>query len=816
MMKHIITLLVALFLVASIANSAEKRCLLEQHTGAWCGWCPDGTVIMDELMTANPGKVIGIKYHHTSGGDIRTDKMELPDGAIMFQAFSGTGFPSGSVDRTVWDAGGGKTIIMLDRSYWKETTNIVLSGAAAVDVTLTWSYNDATKQISGTVNCAVLQDVNYQLAFQVVVCEDNVTGTGDGFDQHNYFSGNATYVGHPYYDKPAIITGYVHNKVARAVIGGVAGNPSTFPAVVKAGESYKWDFVSDVPGVPAGSPVKMDDVYLVGVVGVSQQGYVIPVLNCVESRGGGAGNTLKVDGDSINYAGSNQQATFKFYLDNTLDVDKTYNLSIVKETTSPDDWLAQVVGGKNSVTVTKSTKATISIDVSPGETIGNGLYTLVATDASDAGIKLEAQVEVVHTDAERLYIYSPLEDYDGLNALIPQTGFDKFSSLSITKIGGDFTKIQAALAKFTKVKTAIISCADKFSLSATDIKLIQNYNTAGVDILLAGSISLMSPDIQTYLNTTFGFGATKQFKIANNDNEMPIEGIAGDIITNGFSASLIPDKYWPTSFNITDAAKAKKILVYTDNKTDIAGIRCDNNGTKLVALGFAIGNVFDDQQKLELLENSLNWLESATQELPAITVDKEAVDFGSTQVELTTEKSITVTNQGTADLIIDGINITGTDASAFTFESITVPKTITPNGTLVINAIFAPTTEKSYSAILNILSNDESKPEVSVNLAGSGIANAVETEAGSICSISLSPNPVTTYSHVTYKVTGSVNATIRINDAQGKVVAEIYNGILNEGTYNYSLNTSNLSSGNYFITAQFDSKWETVPFVIVK
>ncbi|MEI6090450.1 MAG: choice-of-anchor D domain-containing protein [bacterium] len=819
-MKRIITILVALFIVASIAQSAEKRVLLENHTGAWCGWCPRGTYTMDKLEEANPGKIVGVKYHHLYGPQYpQTDGMVCPEGDLMYNFFLGGGYPSGALNRIQWTDQNGNKIINLGTGNWEYCAGQILPTQAEVEVKLTWKFNEATQKISGTITCNVLVDLAYQLAFQVIVCEDSVTGTGSQFDQNNSLSNNADYKDTPYFDLPATIVGFVHNKVARTIIGGVTGDPGDFPATVKAGETYKWNFISDVPTAPAGSPVKMKDVYLVGVVGASQQGYVIPVLNCVESKAGAGGEaTLAVEGDPINYMPKGSQATYKFTLDNATATDKTYNLTLVKDAQSPDGWLAQIVGGKKSLSVNKSAKGTVSIDIFPGDKIGNGKYTLVATDAADPTSKLEVQVEVIHTGAERLYIYSPLEDYDGLNTLLPQTSYDKFSSISISKIGADLTKLQTVLGKFTKVKTAIISCGDNFAFSATDIALLQYYHSAGVDILIDGTLGLSQTEIQTYLKGTFGFGWSKAYKTLNNDQEMPIEGVLGEYITTGFTGALTQDIEWPSVFTITDAAKAKKILVYKDTKTNIAGVTSDDNGAKVVALGFAIGNMTDAKEvKLDLLEKSLYWLENEVAALkPSIAVDKTELIFSGTEVNTTAEKTITISNKGTTDLVLEGFNITGTDASAFKFANISFPKTVTIDEDFVTIVKFTPTVEQSYSAVLKIESNDPDQSEFSVDLAGTGIASGVETEAGFICSVSLSPNPVAVSSQLTYTATGTVNAVIRINDAQGKVVAEVYNGLLNAGTYNYTLNTNNLSSGNYFITAQFDGKWETIPFVIVK
>lgn len=812
-MKHIVTLFIALYLITSIANSAEKRVLLENYTGAWCGWCPYGTFVMDALYDAHPGKIIGIKYHLKSGGSASSDGMNIAEGSAMFTAFKGTSVPSGSLDRYPWTKG-----ILINPAYWSDSTNIVLAQSPAVDVTLNWYYNSVTQKISGKITCEVLQDISNQLAFQVVVCENNVTGTGSQFDQNNSLSGNDNYKNTPYYSLPSPIVGFVHDRVARAVIGGNAGNFGNFPATVKTGEIYKWDFVADLPTVYAGKPVKMADVSLVGIVGLSNSaGYVIPVLNCVESISSGAGNTLAVEGDPVNYAGSGQQTTYKFTLDNTSKEDITYNLSLVKDELSPIGWLAQIVGGKKSITIKKSAKANISVDIYPDDNVGNGIYRLVAIDADDENSKLEVSVEVVHTGAERLYIYYSKDDYSNLKTLIPQSGYDKFSSLSTFSIGEDLTKVQAVLAKFTKVKTVIFSMADIYAFTGPDINLLQTYYNAGVNILIDGTLSLSQTEIQTYLNDTYGFSWSKQYKTLNSEQKMPIEGVTGEYISNGFDGSLTKDKQWPSVFTITNEIRAKKILVYKDANTNIAAVACNYKGKKLIALGFAIANIIQNEQKLDLLKKSIYWLENdVTSIKPGIEVDKTEINYGNLEVDVIKDTTLIISNTGTADLKIEEINISGTDAEVFSFDAIEFPKFLQPNENINVTVRFAPTEEKLYTAKLNILSDDLDKPEVSVDLSGNAIANSVVTDAGFVCTISVSPNPVTNNSVITYKATGLVDAVIRISDAQGRVMAEVYNGLLNEGSYNYSLNSRDLSSGNYFITAQFDGKLETLPFVVVK
>ncbi|MEI6090469.1 MAG: choice-of-anchor D domain-containing protein [bacterium] len=814
-MKHVITLFVALFIISSLANSAEKRVLIEGYTGAWCGWCPYGAYMMDAMYEAHPGQIIGIEYHKQFNDSPSSDGMQINDGLSMYNAFKGAGgnLPTGSLDRYSWTKG-----ILIHPAYWPDSTNVILAQSAPVDVTLVWYFNAETQKISGKITCTALMDIPYQLAFQVIVCENNVTGTGSQFDQNNSLSGNDNYKGTPYFDKPNLMVGFVHNKVARAIIGGLAGSKGNFPAVINAGETYKWDFVADMPTAPAGSPVKLADLTLVGLVGLSNTaGYVIPVLNCVEGTSGGAVNTMTVEGDPVNYIGSGQQVTYKFTINNSSQEDITYNLTLEKDALTPAGWLAQIVGGKKSVAIKKGGKAAINIDVFPSNNIGNGVYKLVAVDANDENSKLEAKVEVVHTGAERLYIYYAKDDYSKLKTLIPLSNYDKFASISAFSIGDDLAKIQAVLAKFTKAKTVVFSMADIYALTAPDINLLQAYYDAGVGILVDGTLSLSQTELQTFLKNTYGFGWSKQFKTLNTEQVMPIEGITGDAISNGFIGSLKKDKQWPSVFTITDDAKAKKTLVYKDDKTNIAAVASDIEGKKLVALGFSFANMTDDQKKLDLFNKSIYWLEKGISSIDLrLDVDKTEINYGDLTVESAKDTMLTISNAGSDDITLEEINISGTNPEGFSFEVTGIPKVIHPAESFYVTVRFAPTVAKPYAAKLNILSNSVKYPEISVNLLGNGTANSVRTDAGFICSISMSPNPVTSSSEITYIVTGLVNAVIRISDAQGRVVAEIYNGLLNAGSYDYSLNTRDLSSGNYFITSEFDGKSETLPFVVVK
>ncbi|MBP6456730.1 MAG: Omp28-related outer membrane protein [Chitinophagaceae bacterium] len=79
--------------VGTVPGAFTKKAVLEEFTGEWCGWCPEGAAIMDAAIAANPNTVIGVGVHDG-------DPMELPAFNSYIKGLTGvTGFPNGSVQR---------------------------------------------------------------------------------------------------------------------------------------------------------------------------------------------------------------------------------------------------------------------------------------------------------------------------------------------------------------------------------------------------------------------------------------------------------------------------------------------------------------------------------------------------------------------------------------------------------------------------------------------------------------------------------------------------------------------------------------------
>ena len=91
----------------------------------------------------------------------------------------------------------------------------------------------------------------------------------------------------------------------------------------------------------------------------------------------------------------------------------------------------------------------------------------------------------------------------------------------------------------------------------------------------------------------------------------------------------------------------------------------------------------------------------------------------------------TLKNTGTASLVVSSLAITGADASEFAFTAPTLPITLAPNATAVVNVTFAPVTTGAKSATLAITDNAAGSPH-SASLSGTGTAATISVNPPSL------------------------------------------------------------------------------------
>jgi hypothetical protein len=105
---------------------------------------------------------------------------------------------------------------------------------------------------------------------------------------------------------------------------------------------------------------------------------------------------------------------------------------------------------------------------------------------------------------------------------------------------------------------------------------------------------------------------------------------------------------------------------------------------------------------------------------PDISGSVGSIAFGSVATGMTSAaQSVTITNNGTADLVISAVTLTGTDPGDFAHDGAGI--TLVPTGSTTINVTFTPSLPTgAKSATLQISSDDIDTPNLDITLTGTG------------------------------------------------------------------------------------------------
>jgi hypothetical protein len=213
----------------AIVPAAGKLVVGEEATGTWCQWCPRGAVFMDQLSNTYAGFFQGIAVHNN-------DPMEVVD----YDAGIGTligGYPSALVDR----------LPDVDPSAMEADfiTRIQMAPKAMIVNGAQWNATNDTIMVSLTTTFAqAVASGNYKVA--CVIIEDNVTGTGSGYNQVNAYSGggNGVMGGYETLPNPVPAAQMEYDFVARAIVPSFAGlsNAFTIPAAIGYVKTHNFSF----------------------------------------------------------------------------------------------------------------------------------------------------------------------------------------------------------------------------------------------------------------------------------------------------------------------------------------------------------------------------------------------------------------------------------------------------------------------------------------------------------------------------------------------------------------------------------------------
>ncbi|NQU27668.1 MAG: choice-of-anchor D domain-containing protein [Candidatus Marinimicrobia bacterium] len=109
---------------------------------------------------------------------------------------------------------------------------------------------------------------------------------------------------------------------------------------------------------------------------------------------------------------------------------------------------------------------------------------------------------------------------------------------------------------------------------------------------------------------------------------------------------------------------------------------------------------------------------------PVIELSFDQHDFENVNLGSSGSMNLTITNGGTGDLTISGINFTNNRFSS----TFTVPQTITPSGSINASLLFTPLFNGPAFGMLTIDSNDPIDPQIQVELTGYGLTQVKDIE----------------------------------------------------------------------------------------
>jgi hypothetical protein len=177
--------------------------------------------------------------------------------------------------------------------------------------------------------------------------------------------------------------------------------------------------------------------------------------------------------------------------------------------------------------------------------------------------------------------------------------------------------------------------------------------------------------------------------------------------------------YGTTTGNYTNAVNVGNARVYQVN-----------NLTDGLTYFFAV-TAYNTSGNESVYSNEVNkTLPIQSQPLPEITatdsvapVDDLQIPFGNITSGNLSDKTITIRNDGNADLAIGSVALANPLAAPFSIVSDTCSgQNILPADTCTITARFAPNSTGVFSDSFNIPSNDPDESQVTMNISGTGIA----------------------------------------------------------------------------------------------
>ena len=338
----------------------NRNAVLEEFTGSYCQYCPEGHMLAKELAATNPDKIFVVNLH---AGTYATSNFMTTDASAIYSGFVVNGFPSGLVNRTAEKS--------LSRNEWGANLQQQLGQVAECNVAGQVTIDKQTRKATVTVEVYYTSNSTSETNYlNVIMLQDNIDSYQAGADAN----------------PSQIVNGqYRHMHVFRDAITpswGEAISPTTEGTLIT--KTYTYDIPQTI-----GFNVNLEDVEFLAFVTEKYQGTATrPILNANKLH------TLFVTNDDIHPSIVSLNVAANISCSNDKVIDVAVNNSGVKELTSLKFEVVVDNGEAMSRTWEGSIPKYETLNVELDVNIPTGMHDIKVKIVEANGVKFEASKDL--------------------------------------------------------------------------------------------------------------------------------------------------------------------------------------------------------------------------------------------------------------------------------------------------------------------------------------------------------------------------------------------------------------------------------------
>ena len=149
---------------------SNKKVVLEEFTGVYCQYCPDGHHIANQIAANHPDSVFPINIHV---GSFASNTYTTQFGDALANQSGLTGYPSGTINRHVFTGG----VTALNRGDWSNCASAILNQSSPVNIAAHGTLNWLNRELNITVQLYYTSsEQNATNRLNVAILQNNIIG----------------------------------------------------------------------------------------------------------------------------------------------------------------------------------------------------------------------------------------------------------------------------------------------------------------------------------------------------------------------------------------------------------------------------------------------------------------------------------------------------------------------------------------------------------------------------------------------------------------------------------------------------------------